>query len=185
MSYINSANGTNITNNITNNTNNTNNNNNTTEIKDETWLLFIPFTALIIIIVGLFLFTMYSVVLFVVKCSSKKIKQTILKYCNGDEINVNGELSKKYIKKLNSKNQNDNITDDDIDCAICIEKITKRQKSVTLNCGHKFHKNCLQPWIKTQTSNYNSPTCPLDRTIIIQIPKVEEYFEVDYNSDYD
>ena len=98
---------------------------------------------------------------------------------------INTELFNERIlikhKHLNTKNQTDTIKNNVNECAICIEEITKKQKSVTLNCGHTYHKKCLQPWVKTQTSRYMNPSCPLDRIVIIEIPKV--VYNDGYSSD--
>lgn len=92
-----------------------------------------------------------------------------------------GKLTTNYINELNKRNPINEISDN---CSICLEKITKNHKYVTLNCSHTFHKKCLQLWIKKQTSEYNNPTCPLDRVVIIEIPKVNHQ-QVTYSSDSD
>jgi len=92
-----------------------------------------------------------------------------------------GKLTNNYINELNKRNPINKISDN---CAICLEEITNNHRYITLNCSHTFHKKCLQLWIKTQTSEYNNPTCPLDRVVIIEIPKVN-HPQVTYSSDSD
>ncbi|OMJ65079.1 hypothetical protein SteCoe_39418 [Stentor coeruleus] len=43
------------------------------------------------------------------------------------------------------------------DCAICLSSIQKGDCLRKLNCGHFFHKNCLDGWLKLKGA------CPLDR----------------------
>lgn len=45
------------------------------------------------------------------------------------------------------------------ECSICLDDIKKNQESKTV-CNHKFHKECLNTWLKTHN------TCPLCRTSI-------------------
>lgn len=47
------------------------------------------------------------------------------------------------------------------DCPICLQEITQEQNR-KLECGHIFHKECLNTWF---TNNY---TCPICRTEIIE-----------------
>ena len=147
------------------------------------WFLVIPMSPLICVVTVFVLSYIYYCTNYLKKYIFKQIKNKYLKYCGPDVI-VNGKLSNKCIKQFNSMNQTDEIKNSTQECAICIDEITKKQKSVTLNCGHTFHKKCLQPWIKTQTTAYNDPTCPLDRTVIIEIPTVT-YDQIIYSSDSD
>lgn len=50
---------------------------------------------------------------------------------------------------------------EDIDCAICIDKIEKDMEIIKLNCNHKFHKNCIRSYLL----NYNNK-CPMCRSDI-------------------
>ena len=49
------------------------------------------------------------------------------------------------------------VTDTDITCNVCIEKLNLKQYKRTLCCGHTFHKKCVDKWIK------KNPSCPLCR----------------------
>lgn len=42
------------------------------------------------------------------------------------------------------------------DCVICLESI--QDNNATLNCGHKFHNDCVGNWLKKQQN------CPICRT---------------------
>lgn len=48
------------------------------------------------------------------------------------------------------------------DCSICHR--TLGEGLVTqLNCGHEFHRSCIDPWICACRNASRPPTCPLDR----------------------
>jgi hypothetical protein len=122
---------------------------------------------------------------------SLNIKDKIKTYyynCKNPTPIINGKLSKHFMKQLNSKNSEKNS--EIVECSICLEIIKSCEKKVLyLNCSHKFHRKCLQGWIKSQTSVYINPTCPLDRSVIIEIPKTiynsDSDSGISYNSDYD
>ena len=147
------------------------------------WGILIAFSPLILVMTAIIL------------CTCKALKDYILteikeclRKCKDTPPIVNGKLSNKYIKTLNANNLTDKIKQNMDPCAICIEKITLNNITVTLLCGHTFHTKCLQQWVKKQTSEYNNPSCPLDRTVIIEIPKVwynDQSYSSDSNSDYD
>ena len=43
-------------------------------------------------------------------------------------------------------------------CCICMENLNDNNNIKILNCGHSFHRNCINQW------NRNHPSCPLCRT---------------------
>lgn len=55
-------------------------------------------------------------------------------------------------------------------CAICTHEIVPLQKVSLLNCGHKYHTGCLEPWFRA-----NHDTCPLDKKKITSVNGVKEY----------
>ena len=78
---------------------------------------------------------------------------------------VNKKLTKEFIAKLNAANREDQIEKtkrgDNNCCSICLDPIsfdTKKswvcksdiKKNVYLNCGHNFHKKCLQSWVTSK-----------------------------------
>ncbi len=48
------------------------------------------------------------------------------------------------------------------DCPICLESFRLRQHAKRLPCGHTFHKNCIQKWLR------RSPCCPVCRSELAQ-----------------
>jgi hypothetical protein len=67
-------------------------------------------------------------------------------------------------------------------CAICLENKKFKKTFIELNCGHKFHKNCLETWFKTAVS---CPLCRKDCLDLDRIPYVVEYEndEIDFDID--
>ncbi|KAB2599685.1 E3 ubiquitin-protein ligase ZNRF3-like [Pyrus ussuriensis x Pyrus communis] len=43
-------------------------------------------------------------------------------------------------------------------CGICLEDFEAEKQAVDLSCAHKFHSNCLLPWLHVH------PDCPYCRT---------------------
>ena len=95
----------------------------------------------------------------------------------------NGTLSAKYItnhSKIDKKEQ--------LDCSICLEPINlekfklKKNDLVFLECGHVYHKDCLQSWVKSQIKNIDKPNCPMCRTMIVDYCK-KDYKVINYDSD--
>ncbi len=41
-------------------------------------------------------------------------------------------------------------------CSICLQNFNDNETLKLLNCNHKFHKNCIDEWIKI---NKNCPIC--------------------------
>jgi len=48
----------------------------------------------------------------------------------------------------------------DYECYICLEIITKNQKTAKLNCIHKAHSKCYKKWVNS-IHNKNGSKCPL------------------------
>lgn len=47
------------------------------------------------------------------------------------------------------------------DCSICLDKFNVGFYKRILECGHSFHKKCVDKWLKTHT------TCPICRKDVI------------------
>lgn len=100
----------------------------------------------------------------------------------------NGTLSSKYITTLNTNNHSKIDKKEKLDCSICLEPIhlekfkLKKNDLVFLECGHVYHKKCLQSWIKSQIKNIDKPNCPMCRTMIVDYCK-KDYTVINYDSD--
>lgn len=58
-------------------------------------------------------------------------------------------------------------TDEIIDCSICKDEV-ETSWTIKLTCNHKFHEDCLMPWINLgiHPISYDGPTCPLCRKFV-------------------
>ena len=96
------------------------------------------------------------------KCIDYKWKYKLWKASKNEPI-FNGKLSAKYITTLNTKNHSKIDKKEQLDCSICIEPIhlekfkLKKNDLVFLECGHVYHKDCLQSWVKSQIKNIDKP----------------------------
>ena len=73
----------------------------------------------------------------------------------------NFDRSKKNkSKSFNLEMYNYTQTKLDSECSICIQK--DNEKAVKLECGHTFHKGCIDKWVYECTKNINRQArCPL------------------------
>ena len=61
----------------------------------------------------------------------------------------------------------------------------KKKKIIYLNCGHVYHTDCLQKWVKTNVSQGDIPNCPKCRKNIIENYAFNKNYDYDYDSDSD
>lgn len=47
------------------------------------------------------------------------------------------------------------------ECVICLDNFKANEKVIHLPCTHRFHSNCLLPWLESNAQ------CPCCRTIVI------------------
>jgi hypothetical protein len=69
------------------------------------------------------------------------------------------DIKLKKIKYYRVK-ENDKVMDND--CSICLSCFSKNEYHRTLECGHVFHKKCIDKWFKCNHSD-----CPMCRTKVI------------------
>ena len=99
----------------------------------------------------------YTLAFSLLACS---IYSTISKAC--------GNCSKSYrrYKKKNAlynyllMNENEEYMESIEECSICLDKYLPKQKTIILDCGHKYHTQCITQWLLKDLS------CPDCRTII-------------------
>lgn len=65
----------------------------------------------------------------------------------------------------------DVLVSEEQNCTICTEIIPANVFTYPTDCGHRFHKECLIKWFKSQT--IPTKTCPICRT-------PEQYFPSDF-----
>ena len=82
----------------------------------------------------------------------------IIPICCIEEENVLNQniIEKPRLKKTKFIQINEN---NDI-CTICLEFFKDKDTISILNCNHKFHNKCIQPWVDNQS------TCPICRCIL-------------------
>ena len=71
---------------------------------------------------------------------------------------VRGKQTRKKTKALKIAKRNLEITNE---CAICIDKVLATDAITSLECGHRFHSDCLQRSLRSGHAK-----CPLCRTVI-------------------
>jgi hypothetical protein len=93
-----------------------------------------------------------------------------LDYDNCDIVNI-------FIYTQRKKNNRTNLSNLDIkkyqmcknkhiECCICCENVKEREYIRELNCGHCFHKKCIDKWLLNSMREKETVTCPVCRTII-------------------
>ena len=159
----------------------------TNEYHNPLVFLLLPLAPVILLVVGFILFVCGNIrVELYKKCRTYKWKYDVWKESKNAPI-FNGTLSNKYITTLNTKNHSNIDKKEKLDCSICLEPINlekfklKKNDLVFLECGHVYHKDCLQSWVKSQIKNIDKPNCPMCRTMIVNCYK-KEYKFTNYDS---
>ena len=151
--------------------------------------ILIPLSPLLLVVVA-FVIICFSNLYYelVKKCKSYMWKYEVWKSSKNEPI-FNGKLSAKYITRLNTNNHSKIDKKEQLDCSICLEPINlekfklKKNDLVFLECGHVYHKDCLQSWVKSQIKNIDKPNCPMCRTMIVDYCKTD-YTVINYDSDH-
>lgn len=60
------------------------------------------------------------------------------------------------------RNDDDNSQ---LTCTVCLDSVKEGSEIMTMPCGHKYHKDCIIPWLRQQGQ---SSTCPMCKTKIFQ-----------------
>lgn len=53
-----------------------------------------------------------------------------------------------------------------VECCICCENVKEREYIRELNCGHSFHKKCIDKWLVSSMREKETVSCPVCRTTI-------------------
>jgi len=56
------------------------------------------------------------------------------------------------------------------ECSICLSPLLN-ESQLTMECSHKYHKNCITTWLKRQTT---CPLCHENKKLIPQPPSPKE-----------
>lgn len=93
------------------------------------------------------------------------------------ENNINTELPNITLNNLLKENINNIIENNSFsyvsevkhnNCIICLDDMEKGDEIRTLRCMHKFHKSCIDDWLKRQ--NLDTLICPICDYTIMEIP---------------
>jgi hypothetical protein len=84
----------------------------------------------------------------------------IFVYTNSPVSKKTTNLSRLDIKKYKL------CKDLEIECCICCEKVKKKEYIRELNCGHSFHKKCIDKWLLHTMKTKETVNCPICRSNI-------------------
>ena len=116
--------------------------------------------------IGLILFFLSIMIIkFMCNCQLGSFCCALCSFCKkGTTNNFVPQFIIKMIKHMNPIPQ---FTSSETDCGICLEALTDDKNKnivITLNCGHKYHKQCVSQWFIT-----GATSCPTCRTEVIDI----------------
>ena len=64
----------------------------------------------------------------------------------------------QFLDSLTIKKLDKNVSKEN--CSICIDNFDKTNKIVKLPCGHYFHRDCANRWLKEKARAKQDPSCP-------------------------
>lgn len=62
---------------------------------------------------------------------------------------------KRFVQTLKTVKYKKDICNED-ECMICLDQFNENEEIILLECGHPFHKSCLDPWLKLHSE---CPNC--------------------------
>jgi len=101
-------------------------------------------------------------------CCSVRNRTSVSIPTKKNTVHTNYDLDNSTILKMNLENANREIKNYNNNCTICLGDL--KSKKVILNCGHSYHIECINTWIKSQYNKDIVSECPLCRQTIIEIP---------------
>lgn len=69
------------------------------------------------------------------------------------------------LKNLDIKNYR-RCNNQQFECCICCEEVKSSEFIRELNCGHAFHKKCIDKWLVNSMREKETISCPVCRTVI-------------------
>jgi len=94
---------------------------------------------------------------------SRRHEEEVAKFRNiSTQRNKRKEVAQKFrtrIKNIINNKKKEN------ECAICLDKMMPNDNVTSLECGHKFHSNCIR-----RSLTATRGLCPLCRTVVTNIP---------------
>lgn len=117
-------------------------------------LIYVPyvtntFTAIIFVLVCLTISTIFFLI--------RELCLSFLLRCLLERIRREQEEAKNVIHMLALDVQGE-------DCPICLDELNE---CIMLDCGHKFHTECMNKWLEEQSPE---ATCPLCRDDLLMYP---------------
>mmetsp|Transcript_67847 Transcript_67847/g.146297 ORF Transcript_67847/g.146297 Transcript_67847/m.146297 type:complete len:117 (+) Transcript_67847:605-955(+) len=87
--------------------------------------------------------------------SKQAIYKNISKYINKFDLSrTSTRISNNYFLVEDKEEKKNKVREN---CSICMSELSH---SLKLDCGHKFHKECIKSWFKFNKSN--CPNCRVD-----------------------
>ena len=99
--------------------------------------------------------------IFILICSSLCCSYQSGQYFISDFLNRSSDIQECIITNdaLNEyldNNTSNSISNNNIDCCICLDKFEENNTSIVLDCSHRFHRACISNWLKKEL---NCPLC--------------------------
>jgi len=66
----------------------------------------------------------------------------------------NRTYERPYSYNYDNSSKGGFILDENSQCTICLSATNNEEEKTYLDCGHSFHTNCIQPWLR------RSEICP-------------------------
>jgi hypothetical protein len=92
-------------------------------------------------------------------CSYRPDQYFMRGFLNSDNINNSYSIKENIIKsdKLRHYKYDTTLLDTfNKDCSICLDNFEDNDKTVVLDCNHRFHRDCILNWFKKEL---NCPLC--------------------------